>query len=347
MEYTPIEIDAVWAYIRALQASHGITEAAATDATLDHLTAAGRPLKRAALKKHRDHTPRPETDTDDIGREMLERGLEWEAPTEDDDAATWADQHIKRLQAYPDAFAAVRENVGIIVIAALFRRILPGLPDRKWESKPKSRSIKPGLTITPLRPLCKAGHVEAHDPISSDLLIGRTTDGMLITDMLGQVHALRKGCIAIYDSKGSLVDVMIECTLRRTRTRPSGSREIEYLEWSRSGIGDWAYSFRKFVTYASIYSPGETNALTGAGIASLLGETRAALSWRKQQEVAAYRQETGGRSGFHGMRTTADPRKGKRKPNQAVANTLNCDTMDAGDTDSNQCRPLTQTIQLL
>ena len=313
MDYTPLEIDAVWGYIRDLQSRHGITESDASDRVLEQLDRAGRPLDVAQLRKHRTKQDRPDTAMDDIGREMLEHGLEWDAPAADTDAMTWADQHLERLQANPEAFAAVRERIGISVISALFRRIIPNLPDRKWEAKVRSKSIKEGCTVIHLRPLCKAGHIEAHDQAQADLLIGRTSDGLLITDQLGQVHALRKGCIAIYDSKGTLIETMIECTLRRSRTKPSGSQELEYMEWSRSGIGNWDYSFRKFVTYASIYSPGETNALTGAGIASLLGETRAALSWRKQQEADAYRKATGGRAGFNGMRTTADPRKGKRK----------------------------------
>ena len=313
MDYTPTEIDAVWGYIRDLQSRHGITEADASDRVLEQLDRAGRPLDVAQLKKHRTRQGKPDTNIDDIGREMLERGLEWDPPADDDDAITWADEHIERLQTCPEAFAAVRERIGITVVSALFRRIIPGLPDRKWEAKTKSRSIKPGHTIIHLRPLCKAGHVEAHDHAQADLLIGRTSDGLLITDQLGQVHALRKGCIAIYNETGALSEVLIECTLKRARKRPCGSTELTVFEWSRSGIGDWAYSFRKFVTYASIYSPGETDSLTGAGIASLLGETRAALSWRKQQEAEAYRKATGGRAGFQGMRTGVDPRKGKRK----------------------------------
>ena len=177
MDYTPIEIDAVWGCIRDLQSRHGITESDASDRVLEKLDRAGRPLAVAELKKHRTRPSKPDTDIDDIGREMLERGLDWDPPAYDDDARTWADQHLARLENCPEAFAAVRESIGITVVSALFRRIIPGLPDRKWEAKTKSRSIKLGHTIIHLRPLCKAGHIEAHDHTQADLLIGRTVTG--------------------------------------------------------------------------------------------------------------------------------------------------------------------------
>lgn len=320
MKYMPAELDAVWAYVHSLQSRHSLSEEAAIERALEDLDREGRPLDVATLKAHRPSKRGHDTHTDDIGREIMERGLEWSGPCETDDVQAWADHHIAQLQEHPEAYAALRERIGVTVIGALFRRIIPNLPERKWEKRRSWRTVDKDATVVHLRPLMAGGRINPHDhqSPSAELLIGRTMDGLMVADQLGQIHALRKGCIAIYDGKGALIEVMLECTMKAIARKSFCKPMMHYYQWGRWGAGNWDQSFRKFVAWASLYSPGEMNALTGSGIASLLGETRAALSLRKQKELTAYREATGGRAGFAGMRTTKDPRKGRVKEKQAV-----------------------------
>lgn len=315
--YTPAELEAVWTYVHTLQSRYQLPESDAIDRALSELDTAGKPLTIEHLRKHHPLKRGPDTHTDDIGRELLERGLDWSPPAEDTDAQQWADHHLAQLAHHPEALSALRERIGTTVISALFRRVLPELPQRQWTSQRSSKTLEVGYFILCPRPLNARGDLRACDTadMPESFLIGRSTDGILISDHHGQIHACRKGAIGIFDSNGLIIDVILEATLRRRpRVLPYGRPVFEFDQYSRTGLGDWEYSFKKFVTYASLYSPGETNALTGAGIAALFGETRAAISARKQKELADYRRDTGGRAGFAGMRTTPDPRKGKKKP---------------------------------
>nr|MBP7951744.1 hypothetical protein [Verrucomicrobiales bacterium] len=227
---------------------------------------------------------------------------------------------MDRLQEHGAAFSRLRLRFGGAVIAAFFRQLIPDLPEQRWQREKKHVSVPAGGGWEAVKPgaECRRGTcppLKGAAPSGLEPFVvweGAAGEGLMVRDEEGAPLPVVKGAIRIYDAQGRVLKVVPNATLKASWDAAPGRSVVSYFQWTL-GPADWGYCFRRFVSVASIYSRGAVNDLTGAALAAMLGETRAAMSARKRKELECYQQATGGKAVFAGMRGGVDPRKGKRK----------------------------------
>ena len=304
------ECAACWDFVLALREQFGLDEAGAVERAVGLLKREGRVVSAEVVLGCRPRRKGEETHVADIGRAIREKGfvevcdgrelvlgLELnvgEGTARDDD-----DMNLAGVVDVAELRERLRLEVGVEVLEALFRKIIPGLPAAKWRGEERYLELRAGDRVE-----CVSRR-RPWDGVSDFVLSVVPGGGWVVRDEAGAALAVARGAIRILRADGR-VSVLGNATVRAIH-RGGQRGQLEYYQWL-PGAGDWEYSFKRFVTFASMYAPGVTDHARASSLASLFGETRAAMS-RRRVEIQEEYLEMGGRAGFEGMRRD-DPRRG-------------------------------------
>lgn len=309
---------------------HDLTEPEAIDRVVDQLREGGREVDAVLVARCRPKRRGRDTHVEDIGKALKSGSLDIMPPTEGDDLDAWCEEVMGRLLAHEEAFSRLRLRIGGPVIAAFFRKIIPNLPAQEWSWRRSSVQLPPdgGWQAAKPQAACRSGEKPLRGtppPGTEEFVIFDGPEGLLVRDESGSPLPVVKGAVRLFDADGAVVRVLANTTVRAVENAPVAPERwrhcpsqkarrprLRVLQW-QLGPANWEQAFRNFVTHASLYGRGAINELTGAGLAKLFGETRAAVSARRRTEFLNYQHRTGGRSAFAGLRGTVDPRRGKKR----------------------------------
>lgn len=288
------ERDACWDFVCSLREQFGLDESAAVERAVEVLKESGRGVDAGVILRCKPRRKGPDTHVSDVGRAVVARGFVEEVDGRELVGGNEGLDEEERER-------AERVEIGTEAIGALFRKVIPSLPEAKWSRVRRTLYVRPGAEVVSVSG--RGARVEA----CPGFLVGDAGGagmGWFVRNEINEIVPVVKGAIGLV-VEGKLVRTLLNATVKWH----GGGGSLQYFQW-RTGAGDWQLHFKTFVTYASMFCPEVTNHARGAALAELLGECRASISSRKQKIAGEYRKETGGMAGFEGMRTGLDPRKG-------------------------------------